>query len=49
MLGEFKQDDAGAKRLVKVDGVDCEFGSETHVSLLERSVKAQTDRADAAA
>jgi hypothetical protein len=46
MLGEFKQDDAGAKRLIKVDGIDCEFGSETHVSLLERNVKAQSDRAD---
>ena len=48
MLGEFKQDDASAKRLVKVDGIDVEFGSETHVSLLERACKAQSDRADAA-
>lgn len=37
---EVKQDSADAKR-VKVDGIDCEYGSETHVQMLER-------RADAA-
>jgi len=46
---DFKQDDASAKRLVKVDGIDVEFGSETHVSLLERQVAAEKTRADGAA
>jgi hypothetical protein len=47
MFEQFKQDD-GAKRLVKVDGIDAEFGSETHVSLLERQTAAAVARADAA-
>ncbi len=37
-----------SKALVKVDGIDVEKGSDTHVSLLERSIAAQTKRADEA-
>lgn len=48
MFEQFKQDDAGAKRSVKVDGIDAEFGSETHVSLLERQTAAERTRADGA-
>jgi uncharacterized protein len=35
------------KRMITCDGVSAEFGSETHVSLLERATKVATDRADA--
>lgn len=35
----------GAKR-VKVDGIDCEFGSETHVQMLERRAELASKRAD---
>jgi hypothetical protein len=31
---------------VTVDGIDCERGSDTHVSLLERNIATQTKRAD---
>jgi hypothetical protein len=34
------------KQLVKVDGIDVEKGSDTHVSLLERAIAAETKRAD---
>lgn len=34
------------KQLVKVDGIDCERGGDTHISLLERNITAQTKRAD---
>ncbi|HEY6056214.1 MAG TPA: DUF2213 domain-containing protein [Gaiellaceae bacterium] len=34
------------KQLVKVDGVDVEKGSDTHISLLERSLGAEKKRAD---
>lgn len=36
------------KARVKVDGIECDFGSDTHVQMLERSVAAQTKRADEA-
>ncbi len=36
------------KTLVKVDGIDVEKGSDTHISLLERSITSQTKRADEA-
>lgn len=49
MLGEFKQDEATPKRVVKVDGIDVDFGSETHVSLLDRQIAAEKTRADSAA
>jgi hypothetical protein len=44
----FRADDNStpAKSLVKVDGIDVEKGSDTHLSLLERSITAQTKRAD---
>jgi hypothetical protein len=32
--------------LVKVDGIDCEKGSDTHLSLLERTIAAEKKRAD---
>lgn len=38
----------GAKR-VKVDGIDCEYGSETHVQMLERRAELASKRADDAA
>lgn len=46
----FRADDNSAptKSLVKVDGIDVEKGSDTHISLLERSITAQTKRADEA-
>lgn len=37
------------KQLVKVDGIDVEKGSDTHISLLERSIAAEKKRADDAA
>lgn len=37
---------ATPKQLVKVDGIDVEKGSDTHIALLERNVTAQTKRAD---
>lgn len=37
------------KLLVKIDGIDVEKGSDTHLSLLERAITAQTKRADDAA
>jgi hypothetical protein len=37
---------ATPRALVKVDGIDVEKGSDTHVSLLERAILAQTKRAD---
>jgi hypothetical protein len=37
---------ATPKTLVKVDGIDVEKGSDTHISLLERAILAQTKRAD---
>jgi len=37
-----------AARLIKVDGVDMPYGSDTHVQMLERSITAQTKRADEA-
>ena len=40
---------AAPKQLVKVDGIDVEKGSDTHLSLLERTIAAQTKRADDAA
>jgi hypothetical protein len=33
---------------VKVDGIDCEVGSDTHVSLLERNIASEKKRADEA-
>jgi hypothetical protein len=41
-----KQD--GAERRIKVDGIDCDFGSETHVQMLERRAEQAVARADAA-
>lgn len=35
----------GAKR-VKIDGIDCEYGSDTHVQMLERRAELATKRAD---
>ncbi len=46
MLHEDQAEPTG--RTVKVDGIDCPFGSETHVSLLERQIAAAKERADAA-
>lgn len=40
---------ATPKQLVKVDGIDVEKGSDTHLSLLERAIAHQTKRADDAA
>lgn len=37
------------KQLVKVDGIDVEKGSDTHISLLERAIAAEKKRADDAA
>jgi hypothetical protein len=37
-----------SKALVKVDGIDVEKGSDTHISLLERAIAASTKRADEA-
>jgi hypothetical protein len=37
---------ASQKLIVKVDGIDVEKGSDTHLSLLDRSITAQTKRAD---
>lgn len=37
---------ATPKQLVKVDGIDVEKGSDTHIALLERTITAQTKRAD---
>lgn len=43
----FRQDDgAPAKQRVKVDGIDCEIGSDTHVQMLERRAELATKRAD---
>jgi hypothetical protein len=42
-----KQDGADARR-IKVDGIDCDFGSETHVQMLERRAEQAVARADAA-
>lgn len=39
------RNDSDAKR-VKVDGIDCEFGSDTHVQMLERRAELATKRAD---
>lgn len=40
-----KDDD---NKRVKVDGIDCEFGSDTHVQMLERRAELATKRADEA-
>ncbi len=42
-----KQDGADVRR-IKVDGIDCDFGSETHVQMLERRSEQAAQRADAA-
>jgi hypothetical protein len=34
------------KQIVKVDGIDCERGGDTHISLLERNIATETKRAD---
>lgn len=39
----------GAARRIKVDGIDCDFGSETHVQMLERRAEQAVKRADEAA
>jgi hypothetical protein len=41
------KDGADARR-IKVDGIDCDFGSETHVQMLERRAEQAVARADAA-
>ena len=46
MLNELRQDESAPKRVVKVDGIDVDFGSETHVSLLERQTATERTRAD---
>jgi hypothetical protein len=43
----FRQDDGAPKR-VKVDGIDCEVGSDTHVQMLERRADLASKRADEA-
>ncbi len=43
---QIKQDE-GAKR-VKIDGIDCEYGSETHVQMVERRAELAVKRADEA-
>jgi len=40
---------ATPKQLVKVDGIDVDKGSDTHIALLERAIAGQTKRADDAA
>lgn len=40
-----RNDSSDAKR-VKVDGIDCEFGSDTHVQMLERRAELASKRAD---
>lgn len=34
-------------KMIKVDGIDCEQGSDTHVSLLQKQIDSATKRADA--
>ncbi len=41
--------EGAAKSRVKVDGIDCEYGSETHVQMLERRATQAAERADAQA
>lgn len=41
-----RNDSSDAKQRVKVDGIDCEFGSDTHVQMLERRAELASKRAD---
>lgn len=44
----FRQDEGAPKQRVKVDGIDCEVGSDTHVQMLERRAELASKRADEA-
>lgn len=43
-----RNDSNDAKQRVKVDGIDCEVGSDTHVQMLERRAELASKRADEA-
>jgi len=46
-MSQLRQDEgAPVQRRIKVDGIDCDYGSETHVQMLERRAELQTKRAD---